>query len=140
MSSLSKQAGIRATVLAAVTAMILSLTAVVAYADYDEGYMTVSCDSNLLGSGMTVSHEPTGTFKIRNISSGNHDTRVTARSQSTGNDLQTQIASQGERVSWTGVLAGSYTIKARISGGSQNCNGALPGHGNYVLNYGVTYE
>jgi hypothetical protein len=56
--------------------------------------------------------------------------RVFLRS-SQGNDTGTQVVSTWRSVTWDPVLYDHYYIMAYRSAAA-NCNGALPGHGNYT--------
>lgn len=88
---------------------------------------------------MSVSHRSSGAFSIKqNSSNPKSSTKVTARS-SNGNDLPLKTIGNGSTASWTSVLPSTYTVRAMRSG-SSNCNGFLPGHGNYTWNYTVTYR
>ncbi len=100
---------------------------------------SVSCDGVTIKTGITVTHDPSGTFKIRqNSSSPKSSTKTWARS-SNGNDLSVKTVGDNGTATWTGVLASNYTIKAFRSG-SANCNGWWPGHGNYTWNYTVIHN
>ena len=98
----------------------------------------VSCDGVTVKAGVSVAQRVSGGFSIKqNSSSPSSSTIVTARS-SNGNDLPNKTIGTGSTASWSGVLASTYTVRALRSGAS-NCNGVLPGHGNYSWNYTVTY-
>lgn len=101
--------------------------------------MAVACDGVTIKSGVTVFHDPSGTFKIKqNSATPTSSTYVFARSDN-GNDLSHKLVSNGTEAVWTSVIANNYTVKAYRNGGYQ-CNGILPGWGNYTLNYTVTYN
>lgn len=100
---------------------------------------SVSCDGVTIKSDITVDHDPSGTFWItQNSTNPTSSTWAFARS-SNGNDLRAKLVSNGATVFWTSVIANHYTVRAFRSG-SFNCNGWLPGYGNYSWNYTVTYN
>jgi hypothetical protein len=122
-------------------ALSVAMLAVVAPVDAATTTQTtsVSCDGVTIKSGVTVTHDPSGTFKItQNSTNPTSITRTYARS-SNGNDLTIKTVANGGTATWTGVLASNYTVKAFRSSAA-NCNGWLPGHGNYSWNYTVTYQ
>lgn len=99
----------------------------------------VSCDAVTVKLGVAVSHGSTGRFKItQNSSTESSSTRAWARS-SNGNDLNSKVISSGQTAVWDSVLPSTYTTRF-LRSSSANCNGILPGNGNYTLNYTVTYQ
>jgi hypothetical protein len=99
----------------------------------------VSCDAVTVKLGVSVSHGSTGRFKItQNAATEGSSTRAWARS-SNGNDLNSKVISTGETAVWDSVLPSTYTTRF-LRSSSANCNGILPGNGNYTLNYTVTYQ
>ncbi len=99
---------------------------------------SVSCDGVTVKAGVSVTQGSQGGFSIKqNSSTNSSNTVVTARS-SNGNDLPNKTIATGATASWTGVLPSTYTVRA-LRSGAANCNGVLPGHGNYTWNYTVTY-
>lgn len=124
--------------------MVLLLVSVMAfalpaYAPTSTNNMAVACDGTTIKTGVTVAHDPSGTFKIKqNSANPASSTWVSARSAN-GNDLSFKFVSNGLTATWTSVIANSYTVRAYRSG-SYQCNGILPGYGNYTLNYTVTYN
>lgn len=128
----------RMTMVLALCVALLALVAPVEAASTTQT-TSVSCDGVTIKSGVTVHHDPSGTFKIKqNSTSPTSSTKTYARS-SNGNDLSIKTISDGQTATWTGVIANDYTVKAFRSTAS-NCNGWLPGHGNYSWNYTVTYQ
>jgi len=124
-------------VLAISTTMLLFATP--AFAPTSTNNMAVACDGVTIKSGVTVAHDPSGTFKIKqNSADPASSTWVSGRSAN-GNDLSFQLVSNGVTATWTSVIANNYTVRAYRNGGFQ-CNGGLPGWGNYTLNYTVTYN
>jgi len=119
--------------------VMMLVFAVPAYAPTSTNTMTVSCDGVTIKEGVVVTHDPAGTFKIKqNSTVPTSSSWVTARSEF-NNELGFKLVSDGTTQTWTGVKVGTYTVRAHRSG-SSNCNGWLPGHGNYTLNYTVTYN
>lgn len=102
----------------------------------------VSCDAVTVKSGVQVTPTSSGAFKIKFNSaasgSGDNATWFTARSAQ-GNDLSQQARVVGETASWSGVIPSTYTTRMQRRFAA-NCNGALPGNGNYTVNYTVTYQ
>lgn len=102
------------------------------------GTTTVSCDGSTVKNLAQVSKQAAGTYSIRiNSATQSSTTNLSATSQN-GNSLSWKSASQGQTASWTGVLAGTYTGKAKRVG-AKNCNGVSLGHGNYTIGYTITY-
>lgn len=103
---------------------------------------SVSCDAVTVKSGVAVVAKSSGAFKIKfNAAadgSGDNATWFTARSAQ-GNDLSQQARVVGETASWSSVIPSTYTTRMLRRFGA-NCNGALPGDGNYTVNYTVTYQ
>lgn len=99
---------------------------------------TVSCDGSTVKSLAQVNKQSSGGYSIRiNSATQSSTTNLSATSQN-GNNLSWKSASAGQTASWTGVAAGTYTGKAKRVG-SKNCNGISFGHGNYTIDYTITY-
>lgn len=97
----------------------------------------ISCDAVTIKNGISVTHYG-GNYSIKqNSTAPRSTTKVWATSQN-GNDLPMRMAIDGETKTWS-ALAGSYTVKA-LRAAEANCNGVLPGHGNYTWNYTVTFN
>jgi hypothetical protein len=103
--------------------------------------LTVSCDATTVETGVSVTQKTKGNFKIAlNSTSGASDpTWISARSSVSGNDLPQQARVAGETASWTSVAVATYTTRF-LRRYSDNCNGILPGNGNYDINYTVTFN
>lgn len=101
----------------------------------------VSCDSTTVKVGVSVTMGSNGTYKITYNSDsggvGNNDTWWTARSAN-GNDLPAKASVPGEVRIWNPVIKSTYTTRI-VRRYESNCNGILPGHGNYSVNYTVNY-
>jgi hypothetical protein len=101
--------------------------------------LTVSCNGTYIATGVKVNHKTTGTFKITQNSSAPTSSTVTWAVSDAGNSLSTKVVSDGTTATWTSVLPSGYTVKA-YRNGKANCNGILPGDGNYTWNYKVEYN
>ncbi len=124
--------------IAVASTVTFGLAGVAAASDTGALQTDVSCDGTTVKVGATVVQRYTGNLAIKqNFSSPSSQTNVTARS-SNGNDLGAKTIGTGGTATWTGVLPSSYTVRAHRSGASQ-CNGILPGYGNYTWGYTVTY-
>lgn len=101
---------------------------------------TVSCDGTTVKNLVQVNHVTQGTFSIKaNSASQDSITNFSAESHTTGNSLSWKAADEGQTATWNSVLVAVYTGKAKRVG-NKNCNGSAPGHGNYTLNYTITYN
>lgn len=98
----------------------------------------VSCDGTTIKTGVTVTHLRTGNFSIKQVNTNPTSSTKTWAVSARGNSLPTKTVSNNGAVIWTEVLPSSYTVKALRSAAS-NCNGILPGHGNYKWTYSVSY-
>lgn len=101
---------------------------------------TVSCDGLTIKVGTTVDHAAYGDFKIDQLETDPASTTwaIACVTGDVSRCLTWKPVSDGGTAVWTGVLASSYTTYFYRSG-SANCNGWLPGHGNYLLKYRVWY-
>jgi plastocyanin len=101
----------------------------------------VSCDAVTVKAGESVIFAAKGTYKIGFNSSvggiSDDATWFTARSSS-GNDLAAQARVAGQTATWTNVAKSTYTARF-VRRFAADCNSVLPGHGNYTLNYTITY-
>lgn len=88
-------------------------------------------------NGLAYQHASKGTLKIKQTGPSALASSVKAVSQN-GNSLSVKTISNGGTAEWPDVLAGQYKVHARLSA-DHNCNGALPGHGNYTFKYTITY-
>jgi len=113
------------------------LSALPAIAGQTTANMAVACDGVTIKSGASRSHNG-GTLTIKqNSAELGSSTYVSARSGN-GYDLSFKLVHDGTTATWTGVIANSsYTVRA-YRDGSYQCNGILPGYGNYTLNYTFT--
>jgi hypothetical protein len=75
-------------------------------------------------------------IKQKSSSPGSTST-VTAMSQN-GKEFASQNIGDNQTASWSNVLAGTYHVEAKSSY-DHNCNGILPGDGNYTFSYEITY-
>jgi hypothetical protein len=98
----------------------------------------VSCDGTTIKSGVSVVHRLTGTFSIRQDAATQSSSTKSWAVSANGNSLSVKTVSTGGTVSWTSVLPSTYTVKA-LRSTNKNCNGILPGAGNYNWTYTVTY-
>jgi len=79
-----------------------------------------------------------GTVSIKQKSSSPGSTStVTAMSQN-GKEFSAQNIGDNGVASWANVLTGTYHVEAKSSY-DHNCNGVLPGDGNYTFGYEITY-
>lgn len=111
-----------------------------AQAIYDHSYRfntAVSCDGNTIKSVGYIDHYNSQIPRAAGIAvtqesatTNSSTTKVFLRGPS-GNDTSTKSLSNGTSASWTGVIAATYLVKAYRSAAA-NCNGALPGNGNYT--------
>lgn len=118
----------------ATAAVAMTLGTAGAALAYD-GSATVSCDTSITSSLVTLSSS--GTISVRQNSTSEHNNRYYYAVSSTGNALSSKATVDGGTVSWTNVASSNYTYKTRIVS-NQNCNGILPGNGNSSLSYTVT--
>lgn len=101
--------------------------------------LTVSCNMNIPKTGVTVTQRLTGTFKIRQNFTSPNSTSVVWAVDGQGHSLPTRTIGNGQTATWTNVLHARYTVHVhRVR--SANCNGFLPGDGNYNWNYTVTFR
>lgn len=98
---------------------------------------SVSCDGNTIKNAGSIDHYNSQIPWANGINATQHNattnsstTKVFLRSPS-GNDTSTKSLSNGSSASWTNVQAAVYSVMA-YRGSAANCNGALPGHGNYT--------
>ena len=101
--------------------------------------LTVSCNATIPKTGVTVTQNHTGNFKIKQNSTNPASTSVVWAVSGTGHSLPTKRISNGQTATWTNVLPGRYTVHVHRAG-SKNCNGIGLGDGNYNWNYTVTYQ
>lgn len=113
-----------------------------AHAGYDHSYRinsAVSCDGNTIKTAGTIDHYNSqipwaaGINVTQNSATTQSSTTKVFLRGPSGNDTSTKSLSNGTSASWTGVIAAVYSVKAYRSGAA-NCNGSLPGHGNYTWN------
>ncbi len=126
-------------VLGLAVGIMMSLSVAASFAGVSGPNSTsVSCDGKTVKSGVQVNTTATGNFSIKQNSSNPVSVTAAYATAHTGNSLGIKNVGDGQTVTWSSVLPATYTIKARRVG-SENCNGAWPGHGNYTWNYTVTY-
>jgi hypothetical protein len=137
--STGRRLGITAAIVACTSAGIFVTGTIPAEAATVSHSLTVSCNSKIVTSGVTVTQGKKGTFKVKqNSSSPVEVTSVWARDQK-GHTLPRKIVNNGGTAKWTSVLPGKYTIRATIAA-TQDCNGIISfGDGNYKWKYTVTY-
>ena len=100
---------------------------------------TVSCDAVTVKVGITVDHPVDGLFQVfQNFSDPTSSTWVWGYNSRTQANLVMKSMSTGGFATWTDAKFGTYTVKF-LRTVSANCNGWLPGHGNYTLKYQVGY-
>jgi hypothetical protein len=121
------------------TGLLVVAAAPVAAATKGPQTTDVSCDGVTIKSGVSVSHVRTGTLSIKQNSTSPTSSTKTWAVSANGNSLSTKTVSNGGTASWTSVLPSTYTVRAFRSTNA-NCNGILPGAGNYSWNYTVTYQ
>ncbi len=100
-----------------------------------DGSQTVSCDTGVTSTLVTLNGGGTMSVKQRDTSENNN--RYYWGVSSNGNSLTWKATTDGGTVSWTSVATSNYTYKTRIVS-NQNCNGILPGNGNSSLSWTVT--
>ena len=105
------------------------------------GSFDATCDPSNYGyasDGKTYQHNAYGTISVKQTGSNptlSSSVKVTSQN---GNSTSVKTVSDGGTVSWTNVLTGQYKVEAKSSSTS-NCNGWLPGNGNYKFSYTITY-
>jgi hypothetical protein len=100
---------------------------------------TVSCNAVTIKTGVKVNHRLRGTFSIKQVRTSPTSRTKTWAVSATGNSLSAKTIGNGGTAKWTQVLPSRYTVKA-LRAAKSNCNGVLPGHGNYNWTYTVTYR
>lgn len=103
------------------------------------GSTTVSCDPAIVKADFRrVDGHAYGNmwFNQDSVTQGSNNW-VRARKDG-GGTLAWKLASPGSSAQWTGVSAGNYYWSTKRSA-KKDCNGVLPGDGNYTLNYTVGY-
>jgi hypothetical protein len=126
--------------LLAIAAVSLAVVAVGVPADATttNGTAAVSCSSGTWAGIKTVTHATTGAMTFwSNSTSPASTTNVKAQSGQ-GNWLNTRAVVTGSYGSWSGVVAETYDFYATRSV-SFNCNGSLPGNGNFSLNFSIVH-
>lgn len=99
----------------------------------------VSCNMYTTKSNFkSVYHTDNGNMWVKQNWSNPSSTTVVWAMSSSGNTLRSQTVSTGGTVTWTGVSASTYTFSAKRST-TKDCNGLLPGDGNYTWNATIGY-
>lgn len=139
IDSAGKRLGWSATALA-VAGSFLALAAIPANATIrGPQTTTVSCNDTILKTAVTVAQNHTGKFQIKQNSSSPNSTTVVWAVSATGHSLPARTIGNGQTATWTSVLPSHYTVHAHRKT-SSNCNGFLPGDGNYNWTYTVNYQ
>jgi hypothetical protein len=106
------------------------------------GSFSATCDPANYGhatDNRSYQHASQGTLSIRQTGSSPRVTSNVYATSQNGNSLTGRNIGDGETASWSNVRAGQYRVFARSSS-TVNCNGILPGQGNYTFQYSITYR
>ena len=100
----------------------------------------VSCDAATIKTVGTIWPLVASTIGITQ----RHDTTESSTSivwlrSPVGNETGKGRVSNGTAVGWQGIPAGTWSVRA-LRSTAKNCNGALPGNGNYHLYLTVTHS
>src|SRR5690606_32614974 len=120
---------------------IMFVAGAAAYGATGDGSFSATCDPASYGfstDGKTYQHSAKGTVSIKQKSTNPVLTSSVKATSQNGNSLPVVNVSDGQTATWANVLPGQYKVYARSSS-SVNCNGWLPGNGNYTFNYSITY-
>lgn len=132
-----RRSGTSLVVILAVLAGLLSLGVVPAAAASDTITEDVSCDSTIVDNSLKF-YMNSGTATIKQTSSKKVSTSYyRLRNTSSGNVTSWKAASDGGSVSYSSMKSGNYQVQIKRSS-TTDCNGILPGKGNYSVTYNVT--
>lgn len=110
-----------------------------AYASSATGSFTASCNPTINTTNGTIfTHAATGAMSVKQTASNPTITSTVNLISQNGNTVGAKNIGDGSTATWSSVLTGQYRIQAK-SASSVNCNGILPGNGNYNFSYNITY-
>lgn len=136
-----RRASLKALSVVTVAGALLFAASPLALAATGSGSFTSTCNPATYGydsDGVFYNHAATGTISVKQTASDPTVESRIALVSSNGNWTGGKVASNGQSVSWSGTLKGSYKVAAATSS-QVNCNGAWPGNGNYKFSYSITY-
>lgn len=119
---------------------MLALVAIggAAHAASVNGTTTISCTASSYEHVDDVYHASTSAMTFWADDANPASTTYVTAQSSSGNWLPTKSVAEGSYAAWSAVLPSTYDFYAKRTT-QANCNGALPGDGNYTLKYTIVY-